>query len=237
MSAGPAFRLAVLDLAGTTVRDDGAVEGAARDALVELGLAPDDPEMTGHLATVRATMGMSKIEVFRMLLDDEDRARQGNAAFEAAYARRVEAGEVESLPGAVEALATLREQGVHTCLTTGFSDATRELIIDRLGWRDLVDLALSPGNGLRGRPAPDLVLAAVIRLQVDDVRQVAVAGDSINDLLCGTRAGAGIVAGVLTGAHDREQLAGAPHTHLLDSVVDLPLILRTATAYKKEPDP
>ena len=65
-------------------------------------------------------------------------------------------------------------------------------------------------------------LAAILALEVDDVRQVAVAGDTANDLLAGTRAGASIVAGVLTGAHDRATLAAAPHTHVLDSVVDLP---------------
>jgi len=30
------------------------------------------------------------------------------------------------------------------------------------------------------------------------------------------------VAGVLTGAHSAEELAEAPHTHLLDSIGDLP---------------
>jgi phosphoglycolate phosphatase-like HAD superfamily hydrolase len=49
-----------------------------------------------------------------------------------------------------------------------------------------------------------------------------VAGDTANDLLAGTRAGASVVAGVLTGAHGRSELAAAPHTHLLDSIADLP---------------
>jgi phosphoglycolate phosphatase len=62
----------------------------------------------------------------------------------------------------------------------------------------------------------------VLRLGVDDVREVAVAGDTASDLWSGWRAGAGVVAGVLTGAHDRATLAEAPHTHLLDSVADLP---------------
>jgi phosphoglycolate phosphatase-like HAD superfamily hydrolase len=33
------------------------------------------------------------------------------------------------------------------------------------------------------------------------------------------------VAGVLTGAHDRDTLAGAPHTHLVDTVADLPALV------------
>jgi phosphoglycolate phosphatase-like HAD superfamily hydrolase len=54
---------------------------------------------------------------------------------------------------------------------------------------------------------------------------VAVVGDTANDLWSGWRAGAAVVAGVLTGAHDRPQLEAAPHTHLLASVADLPAIL------------
>jgi phosphoglycolate phosphatase-like HAD superfamily hydrolase len=57
---------------------------------------------------------------------------------------------------------------------------------------------------------------------------VAVVGDTVNDLVSGTRAGAGIVAGVLTGAHDRATLSSAPHTHVLDSIAELPDVLREA---------
>jgi phosphoglycolate phosphatase len=80
---------------------------------------------------------------------------------------------------------------------------------------------LAPGPGVRGRPHPDLVLAAMLALEIDDVRSVAVAGDTASDLWCGHHAGAGIVAGVLTGAHDTDQLATAPHTHVLASVTEL----------------
>jgi phosphoglycolate phosphatase-like HAD superfamily hydrolase len=68
------------------------------------------------------------------------------------------------------------------------------------------------------------VLEAVLRLRVDDVAAVAVAGDTVSDLVAGTRAGAAIVAGVLTGAHDRAALAGAPHTHILTSIAELPAL-------------
>jgi phosphoglycolate phosphatase len=111
------------------------------------------------------------------------------------------------------------------CLTTGFSPATRDRILDALGWRGLVDLALSPADAGRGRPWPDMILTAVLRLRIDDVAEVAVAGDTTSDLLAGTRSGASVVAGVLTGAHTRDELAEVPHTHLLDSIADLPALI------------
>ena len=43
--------------------------------------------------------------------------------------------------------------------------------------------------------------------------------------MAGTRSGASVVAGVLTGAHTAEELADAPHTHLLGSIAELPGIV------------
>jgi phosphoglycolate phosphatase-like HAD superfamily hydrolase len=70
-----------------------------------------------------------------------------------------------------------------------------------------------------------MILMAVIRLGIGDVRSVAVAGDTASDLWAGSRAGAGIVAGVLTGAHGRAELEAAPHTHILESVRNLPVLV------------
>jgi phosphonatase-like hydrolase len=224
------FELAALDMAGTTVADDGLVEEAFGAALAEVGSpspppgAPDHPA-TDTLAYVRRTMGRSKIEVFTALYGDAARAEAANLAFEAAYRRNVVAGGVTPIDGAVEAIEAMRSGGIRVCLTTGFSAATRDALLECLGWEQQVDLALSPGDAGRGRPWPDMILTAVIRLSVGDVRNVAVAGDTMSDLWAGHRAGAGIVAGVLSGAHGAAELASAPHTHILGSVSELPALI------------
>jgi len=219
------IRMAALDMAGTTVADEGAVEEAFQSALDAVGLVADNL-MDDPGAYIRRTMGQSKINVFTELLGgDRHRAERANVAFEAAFDQAVDRGEVAALPGSVEVFAALRGGGVRVCLTTGFSPATRDRILDALGWRGLVDLALSPVDAGRGRPWPDMILTAVLRLRIDDVAEVAVAGDTTSDLLAGTRSGASIVAGVLTGAHSRAELAEAPHTHLLDSIADLPALV------------
>jgi phosphonatase-like hydrolase len=214
--------LVVLDMAGTTVRDDGLVERAFVRSMAWAGVPEDDPAMADHLAFVRASMGQSKIDVFRALLGDDARAAGAARTFEASVADAVAAGEVTPIEGAEAAMGRLRNARVKLCLTTGFSAETQSAIIDALGWQTLVDLAVAPGPGVRGRPHPDMVLHAVMALGVDDVAAVAVAGDTASDLLAGWRAGAGIVAGVLTGAHGRDELSAAPHTHLLGSVAELP---------------
>jgi phosphoglycolate phosphatase len=62
----------------------------------------------------------------------------------------------------------------------------------------------------------------VLRLEIDDVAETAVAGDTTSDLLAGTRAGASMVVGVLTGAHSREELESVPRTHVIGSITELP---------------
>ena len=64
-----------------------------------------------------------------------------------------------------------------------------------------------------------------MRLEIDDVRSVAVAGDTMSDIVSGHRAGARVVAGVLTGAHDRARLSEASPTHVLDSIDELPAVI------------
>ena len=221
---GP-FVLACLDMAGTTVRDDGAVEAAFTSALAAVGITPGSRFFEEAQVVVRQTMGWSKADVFASLLD-EDEAREATAAFAAAYEAIVAAGDVREIPGALQVLRDLRAAGVQVCLTTGFAPSTRDALVDALGWRAEVDLALSPADVGRGRPAPDLILGAMARLGVDDPHAVAVVGDTSSDLEAGHAAGAGAVIGVLSGAHDDVAMLAAAPTALIADVTGLIPLLR-----------
>ena len=61
----------------------------------------------GALDIVRRTMGQSKIDVFRALLADETKAVAANAAFEAAYDRAVQRGEVRPVAASAAASRTM----------------------------------------------------------------------------------------------------------------------------------
>jgi phosphoglycolate phosphatase len=213
--------VACLDMAGTTVADDGSVIAAFSAAVEQFGLPEGTQGYDDALAYVRETMGQSKIEVFRHILGAEDAAQQANAAFEEHYARSVRGGDVEPLPGATETFAALRAAGIKVCLATGFSPVTRDALLDALGWRALVDLVLSPADAGRGRPWPDLPLTALLRLGGGAVAELAVAGDTPSDVESGLRAGAGLVAGVLTGSSTREELEQAKAPVILDTIADL----------------
>ena len=215
--------IACLDMAGTTVRDDGIVMDAFGSAIAGRGLSPAEYDQA--MKDVRAGMGQSKIEVFRRVLGGEEAAVDANQAFEHHYAAAVRAGEVAPLPGAVPVMTTLRAAGVKVCLLTGFSPATRDALIDALDWRPLIDLALSPADAGRGRPWPDLPLTALLRLGGGAVSELATVGDTPSDIESGLRAGAGIVAGVLTGSASRAEFTQAGAPHILDTVAGLPALL------------
>jgi phosphoglycolate phosphatase len=211
--------VACLDMAGTTVRDDGTVMEAFTAAITEQNLSADayDQAMTA----VRSSMGQSKIEVFRRILGDEAAARKANDAFEDHYAAAVRNGAIAPVPGAEDTLMRLRDAGIRVCLATGFSPATRDAIIDELAWGGLIDLALSPADAGRGRPWPDLPLTALLKLRGGAVSELAVAGDTTSDIESGLRAGAAIVAGVLTGAGSRADLERAGAPLILDSIAGI----------------
>ncbi|MFI6145859.1 phosphonatase-like hydrolase [Streptomyces sp. NPDC051109] len=219
--------LVVLDMAGTTVADGGLVERAFELAAERIGVEPGTADHEAKLQYVRDTMGESKISVFRHLFGTEEMAQRANSAFEEAYGELVDGGLIAPIPGARQTIEKLRADGRTVVLTTGFARVTQDAILDALGWHGLADLTLCPADaGGRGRPYPDMVLAAFLRTgAADDVRDVVVAGDTAYDMLCGRRSGAAIVAGVLTGAHDRATLTEHGATHVIESIADLPAAL------------
>ncbi|MFE9575989.1 phosphonatase-like hydrolase [Nocardia sp. NPDC006044] len=214
------IQLAVLDMAGTTVADGGLVLRAFDAAATAAGIETEGPQREQARQYVLDTMGQSKIAVFRALLDDEDRAQAANVAFEHAYEALIDEVDIAPVPGAAEAIGKLRGAGVKVALTTGFSRSTQDRLLTALDWKDIADLTLAPSDAGRGRPYPDLVLAALLRLHADAVDRVAVLGDTTSDIATGLAAGARIVAGTLTGAHDEAQLRAAGATHVVPSVTE-----------------
>jgi phosphonatase-like hydrolase len=224
----PRISLACLDMAGTTVRDGGVVEAAFLDALSSRGVTESDPRRATMLDYVRETMGTSKITVFRALFPDERDADSANAAFEIAYDERVARGEVEPMDGAREMIEGLRASGVRVALLTGFSARTRDRLVEALGWQEVADLLVCPEEAGRGRPYPDMVLRAVLRLGIDDVAEVAVVGDTAADIVSGLRAGSHCVVGVLSGADSGERLREAGAHHVLASITELPALIASS---------
>lgn len=216
-------QLVVTDFGGTVLRDDGIVIDAYRRALTEHGIPFTDDEL-------RARRGANKRVVFAELAG---RAAGGMAAamlavdaletFEAALRGAYETGATE-IPGAGRAVGKLQKHEIKVALTTGFDRSLVDLLLERLGWTTLFDISLSGESVSKGRPAPYMIFNAMMQFGIEDVRQVAVIGDTPLDLAAGMNAGAGWVIGVLSGAHDIETLGATRHTHIIPSIADLPAL-------------
>jgi phosphoglycolate phosphatase len=229
LSGEPPISLACCGLLGTVAQDNGMLEHAFAEACATQGIVPGTADYAHYMVTVHQSQGQPAVDVFRGLFPgNPGRAEAAALSFERSFRAAVDRTGLEPVPGAGEAIAELRAVGVRICVISGLSRRLVGLILDSLDWWRRVDLALSPDDVPRGCPWPDLMLAAMLRLGVEDVRAAAYAGSTASGVECARRAGAGIVAGVLTGGHTRDRLRAAGATHFITDISDFPALLTAA---------
>ena len=231
MSSATPVTLLCCGLLGVTADDGGILERAFTEAFATQGIVPGTAAYARSMVHVHQTRGQSAVDVFRALFPDAPgRAEAATLAFDRSYRLAVDRSGLVPMPGASEALQQIRGSGVRVCFITGLSRGLLGLVLDTLGWGRQVDLVLCPEDAPRGYPWPDPMLCAMLRLGVTDVRETAYAGGTESGILCGRRAGAQIVAGILTGGHTRDRLQRAGATHLLGSFAELPGVLAAEAA-------
>jgi phosphonatase-like hydrolase len=213
--------MVAFDVAGTVLNDDGLVIAAFKNAFE--ATQPDLWPTHGEQWTQYAidTMGQSKIHVFTELLGDAEKAHTANIAFEESYVSEIAEVGAVAIAGAEDLFKYLRAKGVAIALTTGFSRSTLDTLLIELGWKDLIDISVTPGEAGRGRPHPDMLLKAATTLGITNPASVIVVGDTAADMQAAVSFGAGQVIGVLTGAHDEHRLHDAGATSVINSVADL----------------
>jgi phosphonatase-like hydrolase len=213
--------MVAFDVAGTVLNDDGLVISAFKKAFE--ATQPDLWPTHGEQWTQYAidTMGQSKIHVFTELLGDSEKAQKANVAFEEAYLNEIAAVGAVPIEGAEDLFKYLRAKGIAVTLTTGFSRGTLDTLLNQLGWKDLIDLSVTPSEAGRGRPHPDMLNMAVEVLGITKPSHVIVCGDTAADMQAAVSFGASQTIGVLSGAHDENTLRDAGATSVINSVADL----------------
>ena len=215
--------LVIFDMAGTTIEDRGQVPAAFAETLAANNITITADE----IARVR---GASKRQAIRSLLPPADGAQADRiyAEFGRNLSTAYAAGGVRPVPGAESVMRELRARGIRVALTTGFDHNIVTLLLSRLGWmRDTVDAVVCGDDVTNGRPAPDMIQLAMKLTGVARPAAVANVGDTTSDLESAARAGVRWNVGVLSGAHTREALERAPHTHIVQSVARLSEVLRS----------
>jgi phosphonatase-like hydrolase len=213
------LELVVFDMTGTTVEDRGQVPDAFTAALAEHGI-----EVTPE--QVNRVRGSSKRQALLGFIpagpQQARRVEEVYASFREHLARRYASEGVRPVNGAALTFSALRERGVRVVLNTGFDRETTMLLLGALGWDDgMVDAVVCGDDVTEGRPSPYLIFRAMEATGASSVHKVANVGDTTLDLQAGYNAGVRWNVGVLSGAHDRQSLESAPHTHLIPSVAEL----------------
>lgn len=241
MSDGRRVSLVCLGLIGTMAQDAGMREHAFAEACATQGIVPGTADYAHCMVAVHQSLGQPAVEVFRGLFPDSPgRAEAAALSFERSFRAVVDRAGLSPVPGAEEAIGLLRDSGVRVCVVTGLSRRLLGMVLETLGWWRQIDLALSPEDVPRGYPWPDLVLAAMLRLGVQEVGEAGYAGTTASGILCAKRAGAGTLVGVLAGGHTRERLRAAGATHFITGIPELPALLLGDSAEvgrAEDPDP
>jgi phosphonatase-like hydrolase len=222
------IKLAVFDMAGTTVSDNNDVAKAFQKAFAENGM---------YIATesVNPLMGYHKPLAIQMALEklavdfDASLIKKIHTDFENEMTDFYEyAPEVKPMPGAEEVFEHLKEKGIRIALNTGFSKNIAETIINRFQWKErgLVDDFIGSDEVEMGRPHSFMIKQLMFNADVDDPMLVAKIGDTAVDIEEGQNAGCRYVVAVTTGAYMEDDLQKMNPTHIVNHLSELPAIFK-----------
>jgi phosphoglycolate phosphatase len=226
VSGSASVSLVCCDLAGSIVSDGSVLEKAFAEAIATQGVVPGTAAYARSMVVVDRSSGLPPRDVMHTLFaDDEAQAQAAYLAFERSYRTVVDRFGLSTVAGVQDALAKLSGAHLKVCVISGFSRPTSRLVLERAGISRAADLTLCLDDAPRGFPWPDPVLTAVIRLGISDVASVAVVGDSENAITAGRRAGARTLIGI-PGDRAAQRLRTAGATHLINTIAELPALLR-----------
>ncbi len=205
-----------------TSRSEGGAALAA-DLYGALGYDPErrwtDPHGPWAMATTEQGLTILAATLYR-------RGQPWHVAEAAVRAAWQTATALDALPGLVHPTAdlvalfsALQQAGIRIAVDTTDDRMVTETTLRLLKIDELIDHVVCGDDDLPGKPAPERLLATCDTLGVP-IGRTAMVGDTVFDLLMGRRAGAGLVAGVLTGASDRTTLVAQADV-VLDSVAGI----------------
>lgn len=223
--------LVVFDIAGTTVSDSGNINQSFREAFASEGLHVNEHD-------VNTVMGYRKMEAISIIVDkyspgaiqkDHDLVNRMHTRFNRDMVLFYQKDtSLKPLPFAEETFALLQQEGIKVALNTGFTREITDAILERLGWKNnpLINTVVCSDEVPEGRPSAYMIRSIMKELGIADISTVVKIGDTEVDILEGQRAGCGLVVAVTTGAYSREQLASYQPDFIIDSLKELPALIK-----------
>jgi HAD superfamily hydrolase (TIGR01509 family) len=165
-------------------------------------------------------IGMGGDQVVPALCGDDVEARLGDDIRDAEgeeYAKLI--GEVRTMEGSRELIVSLKERGHIVVLASSAKQDEVEAYLDLLDARDIADAWTTSADVESTKPAPDLVHAAVARVDSDPADAVMV-GDTPWDVKAAAGAEVPTLA-VMTGGFSEAELREAGAAMVYESVAEL----------------
>lgn len=199
------MRAAVFDLNGTLVDDLRFHFDAWREFGARHGVTLDD-------AFLQSINGFKNEDIFPKILGravTPDELAELEAEKEGRY-RDLYRPHLAPLRGANELLDRLHARGVKLAVASSAPPENRALVIEGLGWQKRFD-AIVASEGLRGKPEPDIFLAAAKALAVAPAQCVAFE-DAVNGVRAAIAACMKVVGITTTVSAEKLREAGAAIT-------------------------
>jgi HAD superfamily hydrolase (TIGR01509 family) len=165
-------------------------------------------------------IGMGGDQLVTALCGEEVEARLGDDIRDTEgdeYAQLI--GEVRTMEGSRELIVSLKDRGHVVVLASSAKEDEVEAYIDLLDTREIADSWTTSADVESTKPAPDLVHAAMARVDSDPVDTVMV-GDTPWDVKAAGRADVRTLA-VVTGGFSEAELREAGAAAVYESVADL----------------
>ncbi|WP_442845128.1 phosphonatase-like hydrolase [Leeuwenhoekiella sp. H156] len=222
------IKLAVFDMAGTTVNEHNIVYKTVQKVINDLGykVSLDQVLKYGagkekHQAIIDVLQNCTRSKAIKQ------EAQTAFAAFKPALESAYDTQEIGTFKGILPFFKKLKTHDIKVVLNTGYDAKTATKILTKLDWKTgrEIDLMVTADDVENGRPNPDMIYKAMREFNITNAKAVLKAGDSEIDIIEGKNAGCRLTIGVLSGAQNRQQLEAAKPDYILDVITDLEELL------------
>jgi len=225
------IKLAVFDMAGTTVNEDNVVYKTLRKAINDEGFDFTLDQVLAEGA------GKEKLQAIKSVLsvyggkEDESLSNKIFQSFLQQLETAYDTMEILPQDNAVELFSELKKKGILVVLNTGYNAQTANSLIAKLGWikGQQFDGLVTASDVSKNRPAPDMILRAMEMFEITDPTEVLKVGDSTIDIEEGRNAGCKYIIGITTGAHTKEQLETVYPDFILQNLIELLPVIANET--------
>ena len=215
----------LLDLDGTLVDTPQAIVDVTQATLAALGRPPAEPQ------TIKDGIGLPLPVALAALLGVGPEGASGAVEIYRTFWRAQVTPRLLQLvyPGVLDGLRQLRSEGLRLAVVTGKAQEGADSTVDGAGFRPFIEVVLGYTSVEKPKPAPDLALEAMKRLQLP-AAGCAVVGDTHHDLEMARAAGVRSIA-VTYGAQPEAALRRAGATWFAQSFAEVVRIARSAANF------